>query len=204
MSLDQLPVNAFDVSLVAILMAGVLRGRKRGMSEELMSLVKWLLVVFVCAVAYQPLGTMLAQSTPFSELASYLMVYTGIALLIVGIFALIKHSTGDKLVGSDVFGKSEYYLGMCSGFVRYGCILMAALALLNARYFSSEEVRARQHYQNDVYGSDYFPGLHTAQATVFENSLTGPWIRDHLGFLLIKPTQPEDTRYRQKEFTLPY
>ena len=46
---------------------------------------------------------------------------------------------------------------MGSGLVRFSCMLLAALALLNARYFSPTEVRAMEKYQDDVYGSDFFP-----------------------------------------------
>src|SRR6266851_3479980 len=106
MNLDKLPVNAFDIVLVAVLVAGVLRGRKHGMSEELLGLIKWL----------------------------------------------------------------------------------AILALLNARLFSEREVKAMENFQNDVYGSNFFPTLHTVQSMVFETSFTGPLIRDYLGFVLIKQT----------------
>jgi hypothetical protein len=60
-----------------------------------------------------------------------------------------------------------------------------------------------EKYQDELYGSNYFPTWHTAQAVVFERSLSGPWIREHLGFLLIKPTQPEDKQLHQKEANLP-
>lgn len=203
MSLNQLPVNGFDVILLAVLTAGVLRGRKHGMSEELMSLIKWLIILITCSMAYQPVGQWFAHSTPFSLLASFMFVYTGIALVILGIFGLFKHYLGGKLIGSDVFGRSEYYLGMGSGLVRFSCILVAALALLNARYYSQREVVEMRRYQDDVYGANYFPGWQAAQAMVFEHSLTGPWIRDHLGFLLIQPTAPEDKSFHQKEAQFP-
>lgn len=199
MSLDNLPFNAFDIILVAVLLAGLTRGRKHGMSEELFSLVKWLVVVFGCAVLYEPLGKLFAQECYFSVLTGYLIVYVGAALLILGAFALFKHSVGGKLLGSDIFGRAEYYLGMCAGVVRYSCIVLAVLALLNARYFTPQEVKAMTAFQQDVYGSEFFPTLHTAQATVFEQSLTGPWIRENLGFLLISPTKPELKELHQKE-----
>ena len=203
MNLNKMPVNVFDVALLVILVLGVLRGRKHGMSEELMSLIKWLAVVVCCAFVYEPAGTWLAQSSPFSLLASFMMVYITVALAILGVFSLVKHRLGDKLVGSDIFGRAEYYLGMASGMVRVSCVLIAFLALLNARYFSPVEVRAMEKYQDDLYGSNYFPTWHTTQAVVFERSLSGPWIREHLGFLLIKPTQPEDKQLHQKEANLP-
>ena len=53
-----------------------------------------------------------------------------LAALVYGVFALFKHSVGGKLLGSDVFGRGEYYLGMGSGMLRFGCVLLAVLALL--------------------------------------------------------------------------
>ena len=203
MDINKLPVNAFDVTLLVVLVLGILRGRKHGMSEELMSLIKWLVVLIVCAFVYEPAGTWLAESSPFSLLASFLIVYVTLALLILGLFALVKHRLGGKLIGSDIFGRSEYYLGMGGGMVRFACVLLTLLAVLNARYFSPQEVRAMEAYQNDVYGKNYFPGWHTAQAVVFEDSVSGSWIKDHLGFLLIKATPPEDKSYHQKDVALP-
>jgi uncharacterized membrane protein required for colicin V production len=204
MSLDNLPFNVFDLVLVAELVAGIFRGRKHGMSQELMLLLKWLVIVIGCAMVYEPVGQMFSQSTGlFGLLASYLMVYILSALLIIGLFALVKNSIGGKLLGSDVFGRSEYYLGMVSGLVRFTCILLAALALLNSRYYNPVEVRAMEKFQDDVYGSNYFPTLHSIQAAVFEQSLTGPWIKKNLDFLLIKPTEPDHRQYKQREAVFP-
>src|SRR5437868_1219062 len=126
MSLDKLPINLFDLALVGLLVAGIYRGRKHGMSEELMLLLKWLVIVF-------------------------------------------------------------------------GCILLTALALLNARFYTPMEVRAMEKFQDDVYGSNYFPTLHSFQAEVFERSIAGAWIKKNLDFLLIKPTEPDRTQFKQKE-----
>lgn len=203
MSLDKLPINIFDFAVLVILLLGLMRGRKHGMSEELTGLVKWLGIVIGCAFVYEPAGQWFASSSPFSLLASFMIVYISLALLILGTFAMAKHRFGGKLVGSDIFGRAEYYLGMGSGVVRVSCVLIAFLAVLNARYFSPMEVRAMEKYQDDLYGSNYFPTWHAAQAVVFEQSLSGPWIRDHLGFLLIKPTKPENKDFHQKEANLP-
>ena len=203
MSLSQLPLNLFDVVLLAVLTVGVLSGRRHGMSEELVNLLKWLAVLFGCALLYQPVGTWLAGSSPFSLLYSFIFVYAGFALLILALFGLFKHQFGGKLVGSDIFGRSEYYLGMGSGLVRCGCILLVGLAILNARNFSREEVLAMQRFQDDVYGSNYFPTWHTAQEIVFEKSIAGSWIKEHMGFFLIRPTRPESKEYHQKDVELP-
>jgi uncharacterized membrane protein required for colicin V production len=203
MNLDTLPVNAFDLGLVIVLAVGIARGRKHGMSEELLNLIKWLVLLFGCAFIYEPLGRLIAQSSPFSLLASYLMAYAGGALVVFAIFALVKRCLGGKLVGSDIFGRSEYYLGMGSGLMRFACMLLVGLSVLNARYFSPMEVKAREKAQNEVLGSNFFPGLESAQAEVFEKSLAGPWIKGHLDFLLIKPTQPENKEFHQRDAVLP-
>lgn len=203
MNFQRLPINIFDLIVLAVLALGVMRGRRHGMSEELMNLIKWLIIVIACGFAYEPAGRWLAQSSPFSLLSSYLFVYAGGLLFILAFFGLTKHYFGGKLVGSDVFGKSEYYLGMGAGLVRFSCVLVAMLAMLNARYFSPQEVRSMEDFQNDVYGSNFFPTWHTAQAVVFDDSFSGGFIKDYLGFLLIKPTPPEDKSYHQKEADIP-
>jgi uncharacterized membrane protein required for colicin V production len=204
MSLDQLPINFFDAVLIAVLLAGIAQGRKHGMSEELLSMIQWLIILFGCAVIYEPLGQIIGQFTNmFGRLSCYLVAYVGGALLVLLVFTAIKRSIGGKLLGSDIFGRSEYYLGMMSGLVRCTCILLAALALLNARYFSPTEVRAMEKFQDDVYGSNFFPTLHSLQSTVFDRSLTGPWIKENLGFLLIKSTEPEKRELHQKDAVLP-
>src|SRR5437763_1841314 len=148
MNMDGLPFNAFDVFLVVILVAGVFKGRKRGMSIELMSLLKWLTILFVCALAYEPLASLFGQTTTvFSKLACNLIAYVGAALLVVLLFAAVNRSLGGKLVGSDLFGSAEYYLGMGSGLIRFACILLAALALLNAPYYTPQEVKAEEAFQ---------------------------------------------------------
>jgi len=200
--MDSLPINWFDLVVVAVLIFGLRRGRKQGMSEELLSLLKWLALVFGCAFAYQPLGGQIAKSSVFNLLAGYLMAYCAAALIIATIFALIKKSLGGKLLGSDVFGRSEFYLGMAAGGVKYACILIAGLALLNAREYSKNEIRADIAYQHENYGSDFFPKLYTVQSSVFQKSLCGSLVKQHLGILLIKPTEPEKKEIKRKEFAL--
>lgn len=201
MSLSSLPFNWFDLVVLVVLIVGMQQGRKRGMSEELLPLLKWLALVVGCAFIYRPIGTMIAETPTFGLLAGYLMAYIGGALIIASIFALIKKAVGgDKLVGSDIFGRSEFYLGMLAGMLRFTLMLVAALALLNARAYSSAEVRADINYQNDVYGSTYFPKLYSVQAQVFDHSLAGPWIKQNLGPLLIASTPPSHKQLHQKEY----
>src|SRR5258707_7141980 len=147
------------------------------MSGELLPLFKWLAILVGCSMIYHPAGQLLAHTTGiFSLLACYLLAYAAGAVIILLTFGAVNKGFGGKLVGSDLFGRAEYYLGMVSGLMRFSCVLLAVLALLNARYFNPAEVKAEEKFQNDMYGSNFFPTLHSVQASVFERSFTGQWI----------------------------
>lgn len=189
-SVDNLVFNLFDVLLGAVLGVGMVQGRRRGMSAEWLNLVKWLVILFACAAIYQPAGWLIARAGVFNEVTSCLLAYLGATVLIFLGFSWAERRLRGRLAGTDFFGRGEYYLGMASGAVRTSCILLVALALLNARSFTPAEVQAIESYQSSEYGSHLFPSLPTVQAAVFKNSLTGPWIKQDLGFLLIQP-KPE-------------
>lgn len=202
MSFIKLPFGVFDVVLMVVLTAGLIRGRQRGMSQELLDVIKWLVVVCACGLVYERAGQMFSKTTTvFGLLSCYLIAYLSAGLLVLMLFALVKRGLGGKLLGSDVFGHAEYYLGMGSGVVRFGCMLLAALALLNSRQYTAADVRAMEKFQNDEFCNQLFPTLYTAQSMVFEKSLTGPWIKQNLDFLLIRPTHPENKQFRQREAT---
>lgn len=188
-----LPFNLFDLLFGAVLVAGLLRGRKRGFSREWLSLFKWLALLLIGAAAYGPAGDFLAGNGRVDLLSAYLLAYVGIALVIFVAFALIRRRLSSKLEGSDIFGRTEYYLGMGSGVLRFLCMILVALALLNARDFPPSELKAMERAQLDTYGSSIFPTLHSLQVAVFEGSFTGALIHQDLGFLLIAPTEPHQS-----------
>lgn len=204
MSSIQLPLNLFDVVLLVVLVLGILRGRKQGMSEEFLSLLTWISVVVGCSLAYGPVGRLFASTgSAFSMVTYYLLAYILCAIVIFSIFAGVKRSVGGKLLGSDIFGRAEYYLGMGAGMIRFACILLAVLALLNARAYNAAEAEAMRQFQNREFGSNYFPTLQSVQAAVFHGSLTGSWIHRHLSFLLITPTSSASSQFKQREYSLP-
>lgn len=183
-----MPINLFDLLFVAFLIAGILRGRKHGVSEEFLRVVKWLSLLFGCALVYRPVGALFLTTGVLDDFSAYLMAYLGAALTILLFFSLIERGVGKKLTGSDAFGRAEYYLGMGSGLVRYTCILIMGLALLNARAFTPAEVQASEKYQLEAYGSSVFPTLRNLQEMIFKQSFTGACIKQNLGFLLINST----------------
>jgi uncharacterized membrane protein required for colicin V production len=198
-----MPFNWFDIFVLVFLTVGAFRGRKRGMSQEVIPLIKWITVAAVCGLFYLPLATEIANGTVISLLAASFTAYLGIALLIAVVFAVVNRQLGGKIVGSDAFGSAEYYLGIFSGIIRFACMLIFGLALLNARLYTSQEITERNKYVQQNFDNDFFPALFQIQANVFTESLTGPAIHKNLDFLLIKPAVPESKPLKRKELDLP-
>src|ERR1041385_5827731 len=98
----KLPFNWFDFVFVGALIFGLRQGRKRGMSDELITFLMWVSIVLACAFLYEPVGTFISQNSVFSLLSSYLMAYVAIGLVISALFMYLKKGLGGKLVGSDV------------------------------------------------------------------------------------------------------
>jgi hypothetical protein len=182
---------------------GIRQGRKAGMSVEMMSTLQWICIVAAGAFLYRPFGDALADTSPMSHLFCYIAVYIIIAALVKGIFSMIKKGTGGKLAGSDVFGRGEYYLGMVAGAVRFLCILLAGLALLNAPFYSTAELAKSKAFQVEVYGSNFFPGLGAAQVQIFKESFLGSLLKNNAEFLLIASTKPESKEIKKKKDDLP-
>ncbi|HLX95697.1 MAG TPA: CvpA family protein [Verrucomicrobiae bacterium] len=193
---DNLPLNWFDAVVVLVLGFGIFRGRKNGMSKEILPLFQWLAVVLVSGLFYAMVTQLIAKMVKLDPLLSNLLAYTALAAAVFLFFSLIKRTVGLKLFGSNLFGGAEYYFGMLAGMVRFVCILMFALAFLNARHYTAAQIEDSNKYQERWYGAHFFPDLYTVQSQVFEKSFTGPYIRKYLGVLLIEPTatggaQPE-------------
>lgn len=195
--------NWFDIAIVLVLVLGAFSGRKRGMSQELLPLLKWLTIIAVCGFFYRPVAEMITESTVSSLLSASYASYLGMALAVTLLFALITRQLGGKIVGSDMFGKSEYYLGIVSGMVRFACILIFGLSLLNARSFTQKEIEARNRYVQQNYSNDFFPALFQVQDQVFKESLAGPVIHSQLGCVMIKPVPAESKPLKRKELDLP-
>jgi hypothetical protein len=100
----------------------------------------------------------------------------------------LKRYVGRKLFGSDVFGASEYYLGMVAGALRFVLILLFFLALFNAPQVSDAELADSIAAQNESLGAIYFPPYGSIQRQVFRDSLSGRLIKEQLSMQLIQVT----------------
>ena len=193
-----LTANWFDITVIAVLVIGFYYGRKNGMSKEVLPLLQWLSIVIVSGLFYPTVAQWLVNMALLKFPAGCVMGYMLLALAVFFVFSLLKRALTRWLFGSNLFGSAEYYLGIPAGMVRFACILLFALAFLNARQFTAEEIKARHDYEQRWYGSDFFPGLQTVQEQVFEKSVTGHCIMEYLGVLLIQSTPPGKGQPEQK------
>jgi uncharacterized membrane protein required for colicin V production len=180
-----IPINWFDVAILVVIISGLYRGRRNGMSREILPFFQWLALMLVCGLGYEavsPAFTNLGFNKFQSNVAGYLALF--VVVLIPFIF--LRRIFREKIGGSDAFKGSEYYLGMVAGMIRYFCILIVALALLNARSYSDEELKANKDYALTWYSNDIFPDWHTLQTQVFVESLGGSIIKNKLDLLLIE------------------
>jgi len=188
---NNLVANWFDAVVLAVLVFGLIRGRKNGMSKEILPLFQWLAIVLVCGLFYPFVAQYVVKYASLDQMTGYMLGYAILALAVFFIFSLLKRTIGLKLFGSNIFGSAEYYLGMPSGMVRFACILLFALAFLNAPFYTSAQIQAENDYQARWYGAHFFPSLYSVQDQVFKKSFTGPYVKNYLGVLLIKSSSAD-------------
>ena len=91
-----LPINLFDILLVGVVVAGIIRGRKHALSHQLLSLGKWLSILLGGAVIYGPAARLVAQAGFFDPVSSCVMAYLGWALLVFLFFSFVKRKSEGK------------------------------------------------------------------------------------------------------------
>jgi uncharacterized membrane protein required for colicin V production len=185
---SSLTVGWVDFVAIIVICLGMMRGRKRGLSEEILDTTMWILILVAGGLLYRGLGDFMSQKPFLSRLTYYMISYIGIALGVKIVFALIKAKFGSKIAESDVFGRLEFYGGMGAGAVRFMCVFLFILALLNAPHYSAEFLAQRARDVDYNYGSDFFPHPSKIQTAVFAESFTGKNIQKHLPMLLIART----------------
>jgi uncharacterized membrane protein required for colicin V production len=192
LALDNLPVNWFDAVVVGMLIIGLFLGRKHGMSKEVLPLLKWVSLVVVCGLFYPMAAQLLTNAAGMRKFPSYICGYLLLAFVIWIVFLIFKRLLSYRTSEDNLFGSGEYYLGMLSGMIRFACMLLAVLALLNAPFYTAADIikhdaYVKRWYGGGLYSGNYFPSLQTVQEQVFKKSFTGPYIKDYLGPLLIEP-----------------
>ncbi len=192
LALDKLPFGWFDVVLVAVLGFGLFRGRRNGMTKEVLPMFQLVATVLVCGLGYETAGQLLTNTAGLDKLPAFILGYLALALVVHLVFILVKKILMPRLTGSNFFGSSEYYLGMASGMIRYACMLFVALALLNAPVYTSADIARAKAYNArwygggmDGYSGDFFPTVQTLQEGVFKTSFTGKYIRQYTEVMMV-------------------
>jgi uncharacterized membrane protein required for colicin V production len=186
-SLGGLTFNYIDGIVLVWLIIGFFRGRKRGMTQELLPMLQWIAIVIVAGLFYAPFSDLIYNNTggAFKHLWANITAYVLIAFGIHLLFIWIKESIGEKLVGSDLFGSKEYYLGMAAGTIRFACMLIALVAIMHARIYTAAELADMEKFQKKNFEDIRFPTYESIQHAVLSESYTGNLIEDHLHKILI-------------------
>ncbi len=186
--MNGLPLSWFDIVVGVLLIVGIVRGRKLGMSGELLPLLQWAGIVVGGAFGYAPLGAKFYQFIPIGALWCNVLAYLAIAAAVTTVFSMLKRKVGERITSGELFGKGEYYFGMVAGGVRYALIVVTAVALFNGRLYSTAELAASLKENQANFGSDFFPRFGTIHQAVVVKSLVGQQLNANVAVLLMKPT----------------
>jgi uncharacterized membrane protein required for colicin V production len=178
----------FDAIVAVWLIIGLFRGRKRGMSQELLPTVQWVAIVIVAGLLYRPLAVLVHEYCQFGQLWSNIAAYVLILFGVHLIYMALKSAIGEKLSGTDLFGSWEYYLGMVAGVVRFACMILVLMALMNAHIVSSAEKARIEKLQADSFSDIRFPTYGSVQQAVLFDSFSGGLVESNLQPVLIYST----------------
>jgi len=200
-SLDKLPFGWFDVVFVAFLAFGLFRGRRNGLTKEFGPTFRWITIVLAGGLGYEFAGQILNNFFGLDRAVYLTLGYLAVAFLVFVAFIPVDGFLNTRLAGSNFFGGAEYYLGIFAGVVRYLCIILFCMALMNAPYYTAADIRAQKESAFQTFGGgqqgftgDFFPTFQQVQEGVFKKSFVGPLITDHLGVILINTVPASDEK----------
>jgi uncharacterized membrane protein required for colicin V production len=180
----------FDIIALCWLMIGMWWGRKRGMSQEVLPLLQWLGILAAGGLLYAPFGLAIHNSIRFSilwaDITAYLLIAMGVHLL----YLWARRMLAEKLSKKDLFGHGEFYLGMAAGCVRFGCMLLVCLSLMNSHVATQADLAQNEKFQATWFSDIRFPTYGEFQQDVLINSFTGSWVESNLRTVLIATTTP--------------
>lgn len=185
-------MNWFDLAVIVWLIIGIFRGRKHGMSQELLPLTQWIAFVIVASLFYIQIARPLAQRTGLTLLPCAIAAYVFVGCMVYGLLGNLKKKLDDTFQEGDYFGSGEYYLGMTSGVIRFTCILIALLAVMNSRIITKAERDATLKMQEKNFEGIRFPTYGEIQNDVLLESATGNFVRAYLPHFLIHTVNDND------------
>jgi len=90
LALNNLPVNWFDAVIAGMLIIGLFVGRKRGMSKEILPLMKWVTLVLVCGIWHPMAAQLLVNSAQLGRVSSNILGYLLLAAAIFLVFSILQ------------------------------------------------------------------------------------------------------------------
>lgn len=199
--------NYFDGIVAVWLIVGIIIGRKHGMTQEVLPTMKWLAIVILAGLFYLPFSTIIFNNTAgaFNHLWSNISAYAVIAFAINLVFIWIKDAIGEKLTGSDHFGRYEYYFGMLAGLLRFACIIVVMCAIMHSRVYTPAELADLEKTQKKNFEDIRFPTYPSVQFAILTESCTGRLIVDHLHQVLIASvwaSKPAETPAKKSQMQI--
>jgi uncharacterized membrane protein required for colicin V production len=180
----------FDLVVLGAIVLGVIRGRKRGMTAELLPLLQWLLIIILGAYTYAYFGLFFNNVCGLGLTFSNIAMYLFLAMVLKWVFTALKNLLGDKLLVADAFGKSEYTLGMAAGVLRFFCMLVLAVAILHGFHASPPPKAAPPAGASAPVSAAFASLIRSLQERVFVRSVSGRFAKKYLANLLLKPASP--------------
>ncbi len=194
MNLNSITVGWFDVLVIAFLVWGGMIGRKRGMSDELLDVLKWLLILMASAWGYMELASLVYKVGRFDNYWVHVGSYVGIIAVFKTLLTVLKQRVGKKLVGGDVFGKWEFQLGTAAGVLRHFCMVVIFVSLANSKPVSEAKVKQAEAAQKELFGDNFFPSKGRLRLDILYSSATGKMIRTRLPQQIMKPVEPPNKK----------
>jgi uncharacterized membrane protein required for colicin V production len=185
-------LGIFDWVALGFILAGFVLGSRKGFSHEMMFLLQWLAIVVACGMGYKAPGGAFAAWIKINPSIGYVLAYVVIAIGVCVVFKVIRKLTGEKLFTKETFGRLETPLGALAGAGRFGCILVAGMAMINAFPMPAEGSKAPRPR-----AEWWAPDFETIQTSILAKSRTGGLVTSNLYAVLIPPTAP--VKYEQKK-----
>jgi uncharacterized membrane protein required for colicin V production len=177
--------NYFDIVAIVWLIIGLLWGRMRGMSQELLPTLQWIGIVIAGGLLYRCFSPNIHRDTYYSVLWSNIAAYLLLAVAVHLICLRLKQLFDAKLRESKLFGRAEFFLGMMAGTVRFGCMFLVGLALMNAHVATAAELAKAKKSPRHTLARFLFLTYSEFQQDVLFKSISCNWVQANLNSVMI-------------------
>jgi len=187
-----LRLNMFDAVLAGALGWGIYQGKEHGASTTHVSVVQWMLIGLAGGFAGNLLGSLMFSilgSAYWGQLTGYLLWI----FIVAAFFAFLNSKGKGEWKDADWFGRLEYPLGVLGCVLKYFCIILTIMSILNAKHYSAEDIRKDRAWQIEEFGSALFPTFTMLNNTVFNTSFCGPYVKKAFSWAIL-PSAKAPTR----------